>query len=157
MPRVSLLAVVILLLTAVLVGSRPTAQRPQPVKGPAHNEPPSRPATVTVNLAPTKTSTSSSPDSVSSDGSLLGQPCDPVTDVWACRGNSFLACTFTQREWIAQENCTVPCLDDPAVRPLCFRNSNGTTAVASQTATATIGAPIGAFTMAAGLVVPIHG
>ncbi|KAJ3156268.1 hypothetical protein HDU86_004032 [Geranomyces michiganensis] len=151
MSRVSLLALLVILFSAVFVGSRPTPSRAS-VKGQVNNQHP--PATVVVNQEaanPTKTNHPTSPDSMSSE-SLAGQPCNPETDVWTCQGDSFLACTFAHHKWIAQDSCSGECLDDPAVRPLCFRNANGTTAVATETATATIAVPPVSVT---GLVIPV--
>ncbi|KAI8917651.1 hypothetical protein DFJ77DRAFT_313587 [Powellomyces hirtus] len=61
-----------------------------------------------------------------STNGLLGTSCTPKEDVWACRGKVFMTCTFQDRVWVSEETCQIECVQDPAIRPLCFRNSNGT-------------------------------
>ncbi|KAJ3014614.1 hypothetical protein HKX48_005038 [Thoreauomyces humboldtii] len=60
---------------------------------------------------------------------LVNTPCSPDKDVWACRGTSFLQCTFATRTWVFENSCDGDCVDDPSVGPLCYINSNGTVPV----------------------------
>ncbi|KAI8915498.1 hypothetical protein DFJ77DRAFT_462877 [Powellomyces hirtus] len=78
-------------------------------------------------------------NSNNSTNELLGLSCTPKDDVWACRGKVFMTCTFQDRVWVSEETCQIECVKDPAIRPLCFRNSNGT-AVETTPPTATAGA-----------------